>query len=265
MAAFLFASWKELNDMRGLKGKNAIITGGAAGIGRATAMRLADEGMTVSILDLNQELATEAVEYIRQRGGRAIQQGCDISEYDEVAKAVSTVENLVGPTDVLINNAGWDKAIRFLDTEATFWRKVISINYIGTLNMSHVVGTGMAERENGRIINISSDAGRVGSSGEAVYAGCKGAVIAFGKTLARELAKSKVTVNTVCPGPTETAFLRNVDDTGKLQEALRRAIPMKRLGTPEDYPGMVAFLASHDANFITGQVISVSGGLTMHG
>ena len=131
--------------------------------------------------------------------------------------------------------------------------------------MSHVVGQGMAQRGRGTIINISSDAGRVGSSGEAVYAGCKGAVIAIGKTLARELARTKVTVNTVCPGPTDTAFLRGVDETGRLQAALEKAVPMKRLGQPEDYPGIVAFLASDDASYITGQVISVSGGLTMHG
>ena len=142
---------------------------------------------------------------------------------------------------------------------------MINVNYMGPLNMCHIVVSGMAERGSGKVINISSDAGRVGSSGEAVYAGCKGAVIAFGKTLARELSRRGVTVNTICPGPTDTPLLRGVDPTGKLQNALKRAIPMRRLGKPEDYPGTVAFLASEDADYITGQVISVSGGLTMHG
>ena len=190
---------------------------------------------------------------------------CDISDYDAVKIAVARIEEDAGPSDILVNNAGWDKAARFLDTEPAFWEKVINVNYIGPLNMCHIVVSGMAERGSGKVINISSDAGRVGSSGEAVYAGCKGAVIAFGKTLARELSRHGVTVNTICPGPTDTPLLRGVDPTGKLQDALKRAIPMRRLGKPEDYPGTVAFLASEDAGYITGQVISVSGGLTMHG
>jgi 2-hydroxycyclohexanecarboxyl-CoA dehydrogenase len=251
--------------MRGLKGKAAIVTGGASGIGRAISVRLANEGIAVGILDLHEKNSKEVTEIIERNGGTATSQLCDISDYTLVQKSVSKIEDLNGPTDILVNNAGWDKATKFLDSEPAFWGKVIKINYLGPLNVSHIVGQGMAERGRGRIINISSDAGRVGSSGEAVYAGCKGAIIAFGKTLARELARTKVTVNTVCPGPTDTAFLRGVDETGRLQGALEKAIPMKRLGQPEDYPGIVAFLASNDANFITGQVISVSGGLTMHG
>ncbi len=251
--------------MLGLEGKKAIVTGGAWGIGRAISLRLGKEGVAVGILDLDEAKARETTTEIRAVGGKATSEYCNISDYGCIEQAVSKIEELNGSTDILVNNAGWDKATRFLDSKPEFWEKVISINYFGPLNMSHIVAKGMVERGGGRIINISSDAGRVGSSGEAVYAGCKGAVIAFGKTLARELARRKVTVNTICPGPTDTAFLRGVDETGKLQAALENAIPMKRLGQPEDYPGMVAFLASEDAEYITGQVISISGGLTMHG
>lgn len=251
--------------MLGLEGKSAIVTGGAWGIGQAISLRLAREGVAVGILDLDQAKAAEIATQIATAGGKAASEHCDISDYGQIKEAVLKIEGSNGATDILVNNAGWDKATKFLDSDPEFWKKVIDINYYGPLNTSHIVAKGMAERGRGRIINISSDAGRVGSSGEAVYAGCKGAVIAFGKTLARELARRKVTVNTICPGPTDTAFLRGVDETGKLQAALENAIPMKRLGQPEDYPGMVAFLASEDAEYITGQVISISGGLTMHG
>ena len=251
--------------MRGLDGKKVIVTGGASGIGRAICLRLAAEGCHVGILDLDADGGNEVVNEILSSGGISKSVICDISDYGAVQQSVQKIESWSGPTDVLVNNAGWDKANRFLDTEPSFWQKVININYLGPLNMCHVIASQMAERRSGAIINISSDAGRVGSSGEAVYAGCKGAIIAFGKTLARELARGGVTVNTICPGPTDTPFLQGVDDTGKLQEALKKAIPKKRLGEPEDYPGMIAFLASDDATYITGQVISISGGLTMHG
>ena len=251
--------------MRGLKGKKVIVTGGASGIGKAICVRLAAEGCHVGIIDLDGDGAETVVRGISDSGGFAQSYACDISDYEAVKGAVTTIEEITGPSDVLVNNAGWDKAGRFLDTDPAFWEKVVKINYMGPLNMCHIVADQMSERGSGAIINISSDAGRVGSSGEAVYAGCKGAVIAFGKTLARELARRGVTVNTICPGPTDTPLLRNVDPTGKLQEALKRAIPMQRLGEAEDYPGLVSFFASDDAQYITGQVISVSGGLTMHG
>lgn len=251
--------------MRGLNSKRVIVTGGASGIGRAICARLGNEGCRVGILDLDGDGAEKVANSIREFGGNSQAVACDISDYGAVKIAVSKIEEGAGPSDILVNNAGWDKAARFLDTEPAFWKKVINVNYMGPLNMCHILASGMAERGSGKVINISSDAGRVGSSGEAVYAGCKGAVIAFGKTLARELARRGVTVNTICPGPTDTPLLRGVDPTGKLQDALKKAIPMRRLGEPEDYPGMVAFLASEDADYITGQVISVSGGLTMHG
>jgi 2-hydroxycyclohexanecarboxyl-CoA dehydrogenase len=193
----------------------------------------------------------------------------DIADHAAVKAAVAGFEERAGKTDVLVNNAGWDRVAAFLDTEPSFWDELIAINLRGPLNMHHAVVRGMAERRAGRVVNIASDAGRVGSSGEAVYSACKGGIIAFSKSLARELASASVNVNVVCPGPTETplldSFLGEGEHGRKIYEGLRRAIPWKRLGHPADVVGVVAFLASDDAAFITGQVISVSGGLTMHG
>lgn len=249
--------------MRGLKDQNVIVTGGASGIGRAIALRLGEEGCKVGIFDLNGGGAEEIASAIKTAGGTAFAYTCDITDYDTVAKCVAQFESDTGPVTGLVNNAGWDQSIRFVDTEPDFWRKVIDINLYGPLNLSHVILKGMAERGAGRIVNIASDAGRVGSSGEAVYSACKGGIIAFGKTVARELTRKGITVNTLCPGPTRTPLLAGQDE--KLVAALERAIPMRRLAEPEDYPGMVAFFLSDDAAYITGQTISVSGGLTMHG
>jgi 2-hydroxycyclohexanecarboxyl-CoA dehydrogenase len=255
--------------MRGLKGKRVILTGGASGIGRATAIRLAEEGCIVGIFDRNGEGAQETAASIGKAGGTAYSYAVDIADYEQVRKAMEAFEGVAGPTELLANVAGWDIPIGFLDTDVAFWDKVIRINLYGPLTMHHVVVRGMAERGFGRVVNIASDAGRVGSSGEAVYAACKGGIVAFTKTVARELANRGVTLNTVCPGPTETplfeAFANSSPSGNKIAEGLARAIPMRRLGKPDDYPGMIAFLLSDDAGFITGQVISVSGGLTMHG
>jgi 2-hydroxycyclohexanecarboxyl-CoA dehydrogenase len=250
--------------MRGLSGKHAILTGGASGIGRATAIRLVEEGCIVGIFDLNHPGAQETVALSKNGPGKALAYQVDIGDYDEVRDAVRAFEAAAGPTDLLANIAGWDQAINFLDTSVDFWDKVIRINLYGPLNMHHVVVRGMAERGFGRVVNVSSDAGRVGSSGESVYSACKGGIIAFTKTLARELARRGVALNVVCPGPTDTPLLASIAHaTPKLTEALARAIPMGRLGKPDDYPGMIAFLLSDDAGFITGQTISISGGLTM--
>ena len=180
----------------------------------------------------------------------------------------AAVEQALGPVDILVNNAGWDVVKPFLDSDAEHWKKLIDINLYGPLNMHHAVLPGMVENGKGRVVNIASDAGRVGSSGESVYAACKGGIIAFTKTVARELARKGIQLNAVAPGPTDTPLLAQFaqGDTGaKIAEGLKRAIPMKRLGQPSDYPGIICFLASDDAGFITGQVISVSGGLSMHG
>ena len=255
--------------MRGLENKVAIITGGGGAIGRALCRRFAEEGSVVGVFDVNEETANETATLIEAAGGAATVQQVDITDYDAVATAVGAFEAAVGPTDILVNNAGWDRLENFLDSEPAFWNQIIAINLLGPLNLHHTVVRGMAERGAGKIINIASDAGRVGSSGEAVYSACKGGIIAFTKTLARELARSGVCCNAVAPGPVDTPLLRSFAPDGDLDsgigKALLRAIPMRRLGEPDDIPGIVAFLASDDANFITGQVVSVSGGLTMSG
>jgi len=233
--------------MRGLKGKTAIVTGGAAGIGAAIAERFQAEGTKVVVFDLQSAPSV------------------DITDYEAVKKAVAAA----GPVDILVNNAGWDMFKPFLATDPAFWQKIISINLVGPMNLLHCVLPGMAERGGGKVVNIASDAGRVGSSGEAPYSACKGGIIAITKTLARELAGKGVRLNTVCPGLTETAmleaFMQGAGNPDKLREAYRRAVPIGRLGKPGDIAGAVLFLASDDADFITGQTISVSGGLTMHG
>lgn len=254
--------------MRGLKDRTALITGGANGIGAAIARRLGEEGCVVGILDLDAEAGAKVAAEIKSAGGKASLHAADISDYDAVGRAIESFEKAAGPIALLVNNAGWDRAANFLDTTPEFWRKVVGINLYGPLNVSHVVLKGMAARGFGRVVNIASDAGRVGSSGEAVYSACKGGMIAFTKTIARELVGKGVIVNTLCPGPTDTAILRSFlegPDGARIAEGLKRAIPMRRLGAPEDYPGLVAFLLSDDAVYITGQTISVSGGLTMHG
>lgn len=233
--------------MRGLKGKTAIVTGGAAGIGAAIVERFRAEGTRVVIFDLNGEKRV------------------DITDYEAVKRAVEDA----GPVDILVNNAGWDTFKPFLKTDQAFWQKIISLNLVGVLNMMHCVLPGMVARGGGKVVSVASDAGRVGSSGEAVYSACKGGIIALTKTLARELAKSGVRLNAVCPGMTETNLLaelmKGAGNPEKLAEAYRRAVPVGRLGRPEDIPGAILFLASDDAEFITGQTLSVSGGLTMHG
>ncbi len=254
--------------MKGLQDKAVIVTGAGSGIGRAIAKRLAQEGCRVGIFDVNAAAADETARGIIAAQGSVSTHIVDITDGQAVVRAVREFELASGPTAVLVNNAGWDQAMPFLQSTPEFWKKVIDINLYGPLNLHHAVLPGMAARKSGRVINIASDAGRVGSSGEAVYSACKGGIIAFGKTLARELARSNIQINTICPGPTDTplfATFAGGDGGKKLIDGLTRAIPMGRLGQPDDYPGLVAFLASDDAKFITGQTISVSGGLTMHG
>ena len=250
--------------MRGLHGQKVIVTGAASGIGRATAIRLVEEGCQVGLFDLNEAGANEAA---RSIGANARSYPLDIGNYPAVQDAVLKFENDFGPTDGLANVAGWDRAQNFLESDPVVWEKIVRINLFGPLNLHHVVVKGMAERKRGRVVNVASDAGRVGSSGEAVYSACKGGIIAFTKTMARELARSNVTLNVICPGPTDTPlfadFAKDMAGGAKLREGLERAIPLRRLGRPDDYPGMIAFLLSDDAAFMTGQTISVSGGLTI--
>jgi 2-hydroxycyclohexanecarboxyl-CoA dehydrogenase len=250
--------------MRGLAGRRVILTGGASGIGRATALRLAQEGCQVGIFDIDEAGASATAE---RCGENARMFRTDITDRASVEQSVTAFEQAFGPADLLANIAGWDVMRNFLDTDTALWDRIIRINLYGPLHMHHVVVRGMAERGFGRVLNVSSDAGRVGSSGEAVYSACKGGIIAFTKTLARELARKGVTLNVLCPGPTDTPlfeqFQAGAPNGNKIGEALARAVPMRRIGTPDDYPGVIAFLLSDDAAYITGQTISVSGGLTM--
>jgi 2-hydroxycyclohexanecarboxyl-CoA dehydrogenase len=256
--------------MRGLRDKVAIVTGGGGGIGGAVCRRLADEGARVAVFDIDEATAENVAATISASGGKAKALRCDITKHAECQNAVSAAESaLGGPIDVLINNAGWDVFKPFVETSPTDWEKIVSINLMGALNMHHAVLPGMAERKRGRIVNVSSDAARVGSSGEAVYAACKAGLIGFSKTIAREHARSGIAVNVVCPGIVNTKlyadYKKGARNPERLDDAFRRAIPMGRLGEPDDLQGAICFLASDDAAFITGQVISVSGGLSMAG
>jgi len=255
--------------MSKLKNKTVIVTGGAGGIGGATCRRFAAEGAKVAVFDMNLEAAQKVADGIKAAGGSAAAFKCDITDRAAVDAAVAATLAQLGPIDVLVNNAGWDVFKPFVKTVPDEWSKLIAINLTGALHMLHAVLPGMVERKAGRIVNIASDAARGGSSGEAVYSACKGGLVSLSKTLAREHARHNITVNVVCPGPTDTAllagFAEGARDPEKLMEAFRSAIPLGRLGQPDDLAGAIVFFSSDDASFITGQVVSVSGGLTMHG
>ena len=255
--------------MQKFKDRTVIVTGGGGGIGGATCRRFAAEGAKVAVFDMNLEAAQKVAAEIKATGGTAAAFKCDITDRAAVDQAVAQAQADLGPIDVLVNNAGWDVFRPFTKTTPDQWDKLIAINLTGALHMHHAVLPGMAARKSGRIVNIASDAARVGSSGEAVYAACKGGLVAFSKTIAREHARHNVTVNVVCPGPTDTALFADYKEGAgnpeKLMEAFTRAIPLGRIGQPDDLPGAILFFASDDAGYITGQVLSVSGGLTMNG
>lgn len=247
--------------MNGLTGKVALVTGAASGIGRAIALRLAAEGASVAVTDLD-EAAARAV--AREASGVVFALRLDVTDAGTIHAAVAEAERALGAIDVLVNNAGWDKVEPFVQSSVATWDRLIAINLKGPLLCTRAVLDGMIARGRGSIVSIASDAGRVGSSGEAVYSAAKAGVIGFSKTLAREVARHGINVNVVCPGPTDTPLLAGIaGDNPKLVQALARAVPLGRLGRPEEVAAAVAFLASDDAAFITGQTLSVSGGLTM--
>lgn len=250
-----------------MPGRVALVSGGARGIGRATALALAQEGCAVAVADVRADHALAVAQDIQEGGGSASEVAMDVTDAEAVRDAVSRVRTQMGPVDVLVNCAGWDEFRPFLDSDEQFWRRVIAINYEGCLRTCAAVLGEMAQRGFGRIVNVSSDAARVGSAQEAVYAGAKAGVVAFTKTIAREFARQGITANAVCPGPTDTDMLREMaaeaHDAQRLVEALTRAVPMRRLGTPQDVAQAITFLASERAAYITGQTLSVSGGLTM--
>jgi 2-hydroxycyclohexanecarboxyl-CoA dehydrogenase len=248
-------------------GRAALVTGGARGIGEAIVRALAADGFSVAVADLRKEQAEATAAAIREAGGRAIAIELDVTSSESVAAGLATAVEAFGQVDVLVNNAGWDDLKPFIQTDEEFWDRVLEINFKGALRLTQGVLPGMIERQWGRIINIGSDAGRVGSSLESVYSGAKGGVIAFTKTIAREVARKGVTANAVCPGPTDTPFLREVvaaqGDADKVIGAMVSGVPMKRLARPEEIAAAVRFFAREDAGYVTGQTLSVSGGLTM--
>ena len=246
--------------MRGLAGKVVLITGAGRGMGQAFAQRLTEEGARVAVTDVDEKSALETAAELDGAAGFRL----DITNAAEVTATVDEIAGVLGPVDALVNNAGWDQLSPFLDTDEDLWDRIIDINLRGPIRMTKAVLPGMVERRGGRVVNISSDAGRVGSTGEAVYSACKAGIIGFSKTVAREVARYGITVNSICPGPTATPLLESmVGDHEKLIESLKRGIPLGRLGAPDDVAGAVAFMVSDDAGFITGQTLSVSGGLTM--
>jgi 2-hydroxycyclohexanecarboxyl-CoA dehydrogenase len=246
----------------------AFVTGAASGIGRAIALRLAAEGAAIGVADINLDGARETERAIAAAGGRAHAVRADIARFEEVRRAVADARATLGPISILVNNAGWDRIEPFVQNSPELWDKIIGINLKGPIHCCRAVLDDMIAAGRGKIISISSDAARVGSTGEAVYSACKGGIISFSKTLAREHARQHINVNVICPGPTDTALLAEVtagEQGAKVIEAMKRAVPMRRLGVPDDITGAVAFFASSDSDFITGQVLSVSGGLTMAG
>ena len=244
----------------------AIVTGAGRGIGRAIALALAREG-PVAVADLLAEQARGVAGEITNAGGRAAAVELDVTNPASVAEGLRTARDALGPLQILVNNAGWDELRPFTDTDEAFWERVLDVNFKGALRMTHALLPGMIADGFGRIVSIGSDAARVGSSLESVYAGAKGGVIAFTKTIARESARHGVTANTVCPGPTDTPMLAGIaaagGDAERVIGAMTRAVPMRRLALPEEVAAAVVFFASEQAGFITGQTLSVSGGLTM--
>ncbi|MDR5708621.1 MAG: SDR family NAD(P)-dependent oxidoreductase [Armatimonadota bacterium] len=243
----------------------ALVTGGASGIGRATCLGFAAQGARVAVADVNGEGAEAVAEEIRRADGQALAVLMDVTDRASVAAGLQRVLEAWGRVDVLVNAAGWDRIVPFLESTEDLWDRIIAINFRGVLNTCHVVLPHMVAQGGGVVVNISSDAGRVGSSGETVYSGAKGAVIAFSKALAREVARHNIRVNVVAPGITDTPLLRQIIEAGneKLIDAIVRSTPMRRMARPEEVAEAVLFLASHRASFITGQTLSVSGGLTM--
>jgi len=246
------------------QGKTAIVTGAGSGVGRAIALGLASGGASVVIADLSAERAESVVTEIKSSGGSALAVSVDVADAPGVRDMVSKAVEKFGKIDILISNAGWDKVMPFVDTDEGLWDRVIDINYRGHVACAHAAVPHMIEAGSGKIVFIASDAGRVGSSGEAIYSGAKGAVIAFSKALARETARKGINVNCVAPGLTDTPMLAQVSEGNeKLMGAIIRSIPLGRVGTPQEVANAALFMASADADYITGQTLSVNGGLSM--
>ncbi|NYT60352.1 SDR family oxidoreductase [Alcaligenaceae bacterium] len=242
-----------------LDGLRTMVTGAASGIGLATAEVFAQAGSQVILADLAEEQAEREANRLCALGLNAISLGLDVSDDNSVNAAVAKA----GAVDVLVNVAGWGKIQPFVENDKAFWDKVIAVNFYGVVKLTHALLPPMIERKRGKIINVSSDAGRVGSLGETVYAGAKAGVIGFTKSLAREMARYDITVNCVCPGPTDTPLLAAVPE--RHREAFQKAIPMRRFAKPHEIADAALFFASKRSDYVTGQILSVSGGLTLAG
>ncbi len=245
------------------KDKVAVITGAASGIGRATAQTLADEGARVVVADVDAARGEAAAAEIRAQGRSAVFMAVDMTDTASIDAFGVAVQAQLGAVDVLVNGAGWGRTAPFWEGTPDFWAKLVALNFVGPMQLTKALLPAMIERGSGRIVNVSSDAGRVGSLGETVYSGAKGGLIAFTKSLAREVARYQINVNCVCPGPTDTPLMAAVPE--KVQEGLKKAIPFRRLAKPSEIADAIVFFASERASYVTGQILSVSGGLTMAG
>ncbi|MBZ0217714.1 MAG: 3-oxoacyl-ACP reductase FabG [Fimbriimonadaceae bacterium] len=246
-----------------LEGKTSVVTGGASGIGRATAEALAEAGAWVFIGDVAEEDGEAVAAAIRKKGQKADFVRLDVTDMDSIELFKKQVIEKSPDVDIVVNVAGWGKIEPFVENSPDFWRKVIDLNLLGPVAVTRAFLDGMIKQQSGKVVTVASDAGRVGSLGETVYSGAKGGAIAFSKSLAREMARYNITVNCVCPGPTDTPLLAKVPE--KHREAFVRVTPLRRLGQPSEIADAVLFFASKQSDFVTGQVLSVSGGLTMVG
>ncbi|MFZ0445202.1 MAG: 3-oxoacyl-ACP reductase family protein [Bacillus sp. (in: firmicutes)] len=244
--------------------KVAFITGAGRGIGREIARTLASRGMDIIVTDVNIDNANETVSIVEKEGGKAVAVYCDVTKLESVQEAVGASLAHFEKIDVLVNNAGWDKVEPFLKSEPSTWKLIVDINMMGQIHTCKEILPVMIKNGSGKVINIASDSGRVGSSGEAVYSAAKGGVIAFTKTMAREMARHKINVNCISPGPSNTPLFEEIGSYNEgIAAALEKAIPFRRLAQPSDIANGVAFLASEEADYVTGQTLSVNGGLAM--
>lgn len=242
----------------------AFITGAGRGIGREIARTLASKSMKIIVTDINIENAQETVSILKDEGAEAIAVYCDVTKLESVQEAVATSLSHFDTIDVLVNNAGWDKIEPFLKSEPSTWKTILDINLMGQIHTCKEILPHMVKNGYGKVVNIASDSGRVGSSGEGVYSAAKGGVIALTKTLAREMARHKLNVNCIAPGPSDTPLIAEIGSYNEgIVAALEKAIPFRRLAQPSDIAGAVAYFASDEAGYVTGQTLSVNGGLTM--
>ena len=246
-----------------LKDKLVVVTGAASGIGRATAQAFAEGGARVIVADVDAERGEAAAAELRAQGGDATFVAVDMTDAASIDAFAAQVQSRFGKVDVLVNGAGWGRTAPFWEGTPDFWDRLVALNFVGPMQLTKALLPSMIERASGRIVNVASDAGRVGSLGETVYSGAKGGLIAFTKSLAREVARYQINVNCVCPGPTDTPLMAAVPE--KVQEGLKKAIPFRRLAKPSEVADAIVFFASDRASYVTGQVLSVSGGLTMAG